>query len=51
MAEETYRQMETTGHRGRAATSRYDGRLDCYIAWRGMGTSHLRRHRRTAGSG
>ncbi|MFE7528954.1 helix-turn-helix domain-containing protein [Kitasatospora sp. NPDC057542] len=33
MAEETYRQVETTGHRGRAATSRYDGRLGRYIAW------------------
>ncbi|WP_329501527.1 helix-turn-helix transcriptional regulator [Kitasatospora herbaricolor] len=33
MTEETYRQVEVTGHRGRAATSRYDGRLDRYIAW------------------
>ncbi|MFJ2193107.1 helix-turn-helix domain-containing protein [Kitasatospora sp. NPDC087861] len=33
MAEETYRRVETTGHRGRAATSRYDGRLGRYIAW------------------
>ena len=33
MAEETYRLVEVTGHRGRAATSRYDGRLERYIAW------------------
>ncbi|MEE1822013.1 hypothetical protein PUR61_07375 [Streptomyces sp. BE20] len=27
------RQVEGMGHRGQAATSRYDGRLDRYIAW------------------
>ncbi|GAA2650805.1 hypothetical protein GCM10010425_74440 [Streptomyces spororaveus] len=33
MAEETYRQMETTGQRGRLARSRYDDHEDRWIAW------------------
>ncbi|WEO92812.1 helix-turn-helix transcriptional regulator [Streptomyces sp. FXJ1.172] len=33
MAEETYRQPETTGHRGRLSSSRYDHAQDRWIAW------------------
>ena len=33
MAEETYRQLETTGHRGRLSSSRYDPTRDEWIAW------------------
>ncbi|WP_327075504.1 helix-turn-helix transcriptional regulator (plasmid) [Kitasatospora purpeofusca] len=33
MAEETYRQMETTGLRGRLARARYDDREDRWTAW------------------
>ncbi|MFB7669725.1 helix-turn-helix domain-containing protein [Kitasatospora sp. NPDC056138] len=33
MAEETYRQLETTGRRGRLSSSRYDYARDRWIAW------------------
>ncbi|MBX7554422.1 helix-turn-helix domain-containing protein [Streptomyces sp. tea 10] len=33
MAEETYRQLETTGHHGRLSSSRYDHAQDRWIAW------------------
>ncbi|MGY0466952.1 helix-turn-helix domain-containing protein (plasmid) [Kitasatospora sp. cg17-2] len=33
MAEETYRQLETTGRRGRLASARYDDAQDRWIGW------------------
>ncbi|MCZ4103526.1 hypothetical protein [Streptomyces sp. H39-C1] len=34
MAEETYRQLETTSHRGRLSSGRYDSAQDRWILWR-----------------
>ncbi|WP_406275937.1 hypothetical protein OH779_00390 [Actinacidiphila glaucinigra] len=33
MGEETYRQLETTGHRGRLASGRYDDARGRWVPW------------------
>ncbi|MFD3875352.1 hypothetical protein [Streptomyces sp. NPDC058623] len=45
MAEETYRQLDTTGNRGRLASSRYSYREERWVA-EGVGTAEVRRRRR-----
>ncbi|MER7820070.1 helix-turn-helix transcriptional regulator [Streptomyces sp. NPDC096153] len=39
-AEETYRQLETTGHRGRLSSPRYDDTQERWIAWHDWAAPH-----------